>query len=382
MIPRLIEPKVVKHLYAVSTKEHIPISGTFELTPMCNMKCEMCYVRMSKEEINESGGRFRKKAEWIKLAQDAKEQGMLFLLLTGGEPFLYPEFKELYQELSSMGFVISINTNATLIDETVVEYLKENPPFRINITLYGSSDETYEKLCHNPRGYTQVTKAIHLLKEAGIMVKLNSSITPYNIHDLSEIVQYAKSQNLMLQASAYMFPPLRKNEQMIGKNQRFTPEEAAKAAVEIVRLQNGEDDFKSYINHLDVGLESMGTEECINATGDPILCSAGRCAFWITWDGKMLPCGMMTAPVIETFQDDFKCAWEKMGQIIEDIYLPEKCSVCKDKELCHSCAAVVLTETGTFDMVPQYRCQMTKAYNKECRKMKQQLEKECTDEKE
>lgn len=85
----------------------------------------------------------------------------------------------------------------------------------------------------------------------------------------------------------------------------------------------------------------------------------------------MLPCGMMTAPVIETFQDDFKCAWEKMGQIIENIYLPEKCSVCKDKELCHSCAAVVLTETGTFDMVPQYRCQMTKAYNKECRKMKQ-----------
>lgn len=78
MIPRLIEPKVVKHLYAVSTKEHIPISGTFELTPMCNMKCEMCYVRMSKDEIKESGGRFRKKAEWIKLAQDAKEQGIGF----------------------------------------------------------------------------------------------------------------------------------------------------------------------------------------------------------------------------------------------------------------------------------------------------------------
>ena len=49
-------------------------------------------------------------SKFMQLAKDAKEQGMLFLLLTGGEPFLYPEFKELYQELSAMGFVISINS--------------------------------------------------------------------------------------------------------------------------------------------------------------------------------------------------------------------------------------------------------------------------------
>lgn len=375
MIPRLAEPGVVKHLYAVSAKKHIPVSGTFELTPMCNMKCEMCYVRMSKEDVKKSGRHLRTKEEWVSLAQEAKEKGMLFLLLTGGEPFLYSEFKALYRELSSMGFVISMNTNATMIDETVVEYLKENPPFRVNITLYGASDQTYDRLCHNPHGYTQVTKAIRLLKEAGIMVKLNCSVTPYNIEDLPKIVQFAKEQELMLQASSYMFPPLRRNDRMIGVNQRFTPEDAAKAAIEIVRLQNGEAAFSEYIKHLEFGLGGMETEECMNVTGDKILCSAGRCAFWITWDGRMLPCGMMTLPITEPFRDGFENAWNGMMEKIDPIYLPAKCSACKDKELCHSCAAVVLTETGTFDTVPEYRCEMTKAYYHECRKIREQLEK-------
>lgn len=376
MIPKLIEPGLVKRLYAVSAKGHIPISGTFELTPMCNMKCEMCYVRMSKEDVKKSGGQFRTKEEWVKIAQEAKEKGMLFLLLTGGEPFLYPEFKELYQELSSMGFVISMNTNATLIDEKTVEFLKKNPPFRMNITLYGASDATYERLCHNPHGYTQVTEAIRLLKDAGIMVKLNCSVTPYNVQDLPKIVEYAQKQELMLQASSYMFPPLRRNDQMIGVNQRFTPEEAAKAAVEIVRLQNGEDAFEEYIKRSEFGLGTMETDECMNVTGDKVLCSAGRCAFWITWDGKMLPCGMMTLPITYPFREGFENAWNEMGEMIQKIYLPSKCAECAEKELCHSCAAVVLTETGTFDTVPEYRCQMTKAYNEECRKIQKQLKKE------
>ena len=98
---------------------------------------------------------------------------MLYLLLTGGEPFVYKDFKRLYLELFKMGFIISINSNATLIDEETVKWLKEYPPQRINITLYGSSNEVYGNLCNNPKGFNQVTKAINLLKEANINIKLN-----------------------------------------------------------------------------------------------------------------------------------------------------------------------------------------------------------------
>ena len=51
MIPELVEPRIVKHLYSKSAISHTPVSGTFELTPMCNMSCEMCYVRMTKSDL-------------------------------------------------------------------------------------------------------------------------------------------------------------------------------------------------------------------------------------------------------------------------------------------------------------------------------------------
>lgn len=48
-------------------------------------------------------------------AEQAKAKGLLFLLLTGGEPFLYPEFRTLYARLKAMGLIVSVNTNSTLL---------------------------------------------------------------------------------------------------------------------------------------------------------------------------------------------------------------------------------------------------------------------------
>lgn len=69
---------------------------------------------------------------------------MLFLLLTGGEPFLRKDFRQIYTELKKLGLLISINTNATLIDEETVEWLKKDPPMKVNVTLYGGGNETYK----------------------------------------------------------------------------------------------------------------------------------------------------------------------------------------------------------------------------------------------
>ena len=160
MIAKRGESRIIEYLHRRADAAGIPLSGTFELTPMCSMSCKMCYVRMTPEEVAASGKRLRTVEEWLSLARQVRERGTLLLLLTGGEPFTYPHFRELYEALRAMGFVISINTNATLIDEETVAWLKKNPPQRLNITLYGSSDETYARLCNHPTGYTVVTHAI------------------------------------------------------------------------------------------------------------------------------------------------------------------------------------------------------------------------------
>ena len=92
--------------------KRIPINGSIELLPLCNMKCDMCYVRLSKEEMDKQG-RLRTWEEWLEIGRQMKESGTLFLLLTGGEPLMFPDFRKLYLGLRDLGMAITINTNAT-----------------------------------------------------------------------------------------------------------------------------------------------------------------------------------------------------------------------------------------------------------------------------
>ena len=216
------ETALTQYLLHKASRMCMPISGTFELTPMCNLACRMCYIRKTRQEVEEHPRPMLTLEQWLKIAEEAKDAGMLYLLLTGGEPFLWPDFWELYERLISMGLLVSINTNGSLLDEAAVERLKAHPPTRVNITLYGASDETYQSLCQAKGMFRRVDRAISRLREAGIMVKLNCSLTPFNAADLAAMNQYAEERNLILEINSYMFPPLRRDPEQIGRNQRFT----------------------------------------------------------------------------------------------------------------------------------------------------------------
>jgi len=256
-----------------------------------------------------------------------------------------------------------------------MEWLKETPPARMNITLYGASDETYERLCGNPHGFTQVMKSIRLLKEAGISIRLNVSMTPHNKEDADEIFAIAKREGLLIQSTSYMFPPLRRDEDMIGRNERFTPEEAAYESARLMCLQNGEEWFLDKVKN---ALPPMPSEldECedLAGEGEAIRCRAGKCSFWITWKGDFMACGML--PVFEgrnVFHLGFAKCWEETKREVAAIRLPAKCKECEARDTCKACAAMVYTESGNYHTVPEYRCNMTKAYPDACLRYADQI---------
>lgn len=178
---------IEQQMFAMATEKKVPLYGVLELLPLCNLNCDMCYVRMSREEMEEVG-RLRTMEEWTKTAEDMMRAGTLFVLLTGGEPLLYPHFRELYQKLRELGMIITINTNGTLIDEAWADFFAENKPRRINITLYGASNETYERLCHYPGGFDKAVNGIRLLRERNIDVKVNGSLAKANVDDRMKII--------------------------------------------------------------------------------------------------------------------------------------------------------------------------------------------------
>lgn len=355
VIPSATEPPFASFLHQRSAALGIPLSGTFELTPRCNFNCKMCYVHQQKPV-----GKELSTAEWIEIAENAKRKGMLFLLLTGGEPFLRPDFKELYTELKKMGFLISINTNGSLIDEEMLAFLIKNKPCRMNISLYGGCEETYRNLC-GVSSFQQVTDNIRALKEAEIFVKLNASITPYNAADIEKIYSFARTLDVHVQATAYMYPPVRINGEQFGEAPaRFNSNDAAKYMLRCrEQYMTQEQLCRSAMNFcLDEDEEKSETVK-----GSGMRCRAGKTAFWVTWDGRMLPCGMFPQEGYRIDKVGFEKAWAAVRADAASIRLPGKCTNCSFRNACGACAAACYAETGTFHQVPEYICTMTRELN-------------------
>ena len=371
MIRLPVEAPLTEHLYRRATEAGTPLSGTFELSPLCNLNCRMCYVRLSAQE-QRAIAPLATVEDWLALAAKAAEQGMLYLLLTGGEPFAYPRFRDLLAGLHKMGLLVSINTNGTLIDAAVVEWLKETPPVRVNVTLYGGCQDTYARLCGDPQGYDKATEALRLLTEAGIGVRINYTITPDNSGDLPAVIALAQELNVPVQPTAYLFPPVRRDATAIGGGYRPTPQVAAAYTALAEYYQYGKD---AILNRSVEDAPIPTAEADCAAPAEGVRCRAGRCSFWVTWQGQLLPCGMFPSEgAPNVLGGDFAAAWEQVKRDTAAIRLPAECAACAHKQMCHACAAMVITESGDFATPPAYRCAMTRAYPAALRRVKQQIE--------
>lgn len=350
------EPYIATYLHTKGRRLGLPIAGNFELTARCNFNCPMCYVHMSEKEV-EAAGKELTAEQWIAIAEAAKNKGMIFALLTGGEPFVRKDFFEIYGAMKKMGMIVSINSNGSMLDGKILERLIEDPPFRINISLYGGCNETYETMCGLPV-YDKVLKNIITLKENGIDVRLNLSITPYNCQDIEKIYEFAKEYHIQVKASSYMYPPIRLGKELDGCGNRLSADESAKYSVEWDALRFSEEEFAKRAEAMK-NLVKVEEDECSVEMDSGVRCRAGSTSFWMTWDGKMRPCGMMPEPTAYPLEDGFDAAWEKIREETQKIRQPAKCTSCSKKEVCGACAAVCIAETGKFQQVPKYMCERT-----------------------
>lgn len=355
------ENKFEQFLYNKASLSRTPISGTFELLPVCNLNCKMCYIKKSMKEVNAAGG-LKELDQWLFLAKEAKKAGLLFLLLTGGETFLYPKIKELYEELINMGFIIDINSNGTLIDENIVSWLEKSPPRHVKISLYGASRQTYENLCGSPEAFDKVIHAMEILKKSKIPVLVSITVTPSNYHELKEMKEICDRFEFPVNMTSYMFPPSRKDRLDLSEDYRLSAKDAAKATADIFMITHTQEEVLSRSKQLAEGEYKdlyNDFDEDINCS---MRCRAGICSFWITWQGKMLSCAMMEKDDISVFENGFDNSWEAVKNSRDLISMPIECANCKAYDLCYSCAASAFCENGCTNKKSNYLCDMTKSY--------------------
>ena len=157
---------ISRRLWAKAGAERIPLTGAFELLPICNFACKMCYVRKSRAEVEKAGGLMNGK-RWLEIAEDAAKCGLLFPLLTGGEPFLYENFQEVFAGMQA----------------SILHGFEHG---QVRSTSHRDSNGG------NGESFLKVKNAVRWLKQYGVPIKLNASITPQNVQDLESMISYAK----------------------------------------------------------------------------------------------------------------------------------------------------------------------------------------------
>ena len=166
-----------------AANEGIPLHGTLALTHRCNLRCVHCYVLPNAK----SPALELPAADWLALAREAAEAGCFSILLTGGEPLLREDFAEIYLGIRKLGMHAMLFTNATRVDRRILEMLGAAPPRLIEVTVYGASPETYERVTGRAAGYDEALRGISLLRAAGLPVRLKTVLMRGNQHDFETL---------------------------------------------------------------------------------------------------------------------------------------------------------------------------------------------------
>lgn len=315
----------------------------------------MCYVHNS--DCNRLKASELPAEWWINLGREAVEGGMVFLLITGGEPLIRSDFAEIYSELCKMGCVVSLNSNGYLINDEIKQLFKKYPPNRINVSVYGSDDDTYEKFT-GVRGFSRVMKNVEDLREMGIDVRFNCSITPDNRGDIENIFNVCKERGFHVKTTSYMFPQIRING-VHGENEnRLTAEEAAECRVAWSKLKYTPDEFASRAIGMKKKIDEVLGRAKSDNPAEGVLCRAGGTCFWVNKEGEMSPCGMIDK-TFDIKAIGFAESWEQVKKYTAEIRLPKECSNCEYRHFCNVCAAACYAETGAYSEKPEYICRFS-----------------------
>lgn len=340
-------------LHSVSLRSRTPLNATLELTYRCNNRCVHCYCnlpasdrRATEEELST--------AEIRTVLDGLAGMGSLWLLLTGGEPLLRPDFREVYLHAKKRGFLITLFTNGTLLDREAAGFLAHYPPFVVEISLYGATEETYEKVTETRGSYEKCMEGIKALLGAGVKLKLKTMALTVNRHEIETMDRLARELG-----TEFRFDPL--INKRIDGNTFSEPWKYRISAEDVVRLDMA----------FPERMEAFG-EFCGRFAGPPskndrlYRCGAGVNSIHINPYGKASGCSMMTEGY-SLREHGLRWVWQEgirsIVNRVKDFALP--CDDCSLANLCGQCPPWSVLESGDEKKEVTYLCEIAKMRERE-----------------
>ncbi|MCX5706130.1 MAG: radical SAM protein [Candidatus Omnitrophica bacterium] len=337
------------------------MSFSLEITARCNNNCRHCYVNLPADNI-EAQKKELNFAQIGDIALQARSLGVVWCLITGGEPLLRPDFFEIYLYLKKKGFLTSVFTNATLVTQKHISFFKKYPPRDLEVTVYGVTQETYEKVTRRKGSFSAFMRGLNLLLANGLKVRLKAMALRSNVDELSEIARFCRRHT----KDYFRFDPLlhlrfdgnrKRNEEI--KSERLSPKEIV--AIEQQDSERSEALRKGCDKLINPQFEHYGCDHLFH-------CGTGQGSFYVSYGGSFKLCSSLSHP---------DCIYDLKKGLVEEAclgFVPNvrnmrsenkeflnRCDRCEIINLCLWCPAHSHLETGRLDSPVEYFCQVAHA---------------------
>ncbi len=339
----------------------VPLDFYLEITARCNNDCRHCYINLPAGDL-EAKRKELTLDEISDIADQAVALGALWCLLTGGEPLLRKDFADIYLMLRRKGLLVSFFTNACLVNEEHIALFKKYPPRDIEVTVYGVSEETYERVTRKPGSYAAFRRGLDLLLNSGLKVRLKAMALQSNVHELPAIAAFCRQHT----CSVFRFDPLlhlrydgdaQRNEQI--RAERLSPEQ-------IVAIEQADE---ARAGALEKGCDKLIFPEYSGEVCDHLFrCGVGNASFIVSYDGIFRLCADLWHP--DTTYDlrtgRLSEAWNELVPRVREMRSSnpaflERCRRCPIVNLCLWCPAHAHLETGEMDGFVAYFCAVAHA---------------------
>ncbi len=330
-----------------------------ELTERCNNNCVHCCINLPEHDPD-ALKREMSTDVVKKILTDAANLACMTVRFTGGEPLLRPDLAELYLFARRLGMMVVLFTNGRLITRELAELLAKYPPGRVvEISVYGMSAESYDRVAGHAGAFVEFRRGIELLLEYKIPFIVKAPKLQFLNDEHEQFEAWAATIPAMDNIPGYSINfDLRSRRDNLAKNThiitlRATPEKTVALLSRNPGYLSDMGQFcAKFMRPAGDRLFSCGAGHgtCIDAYGQAQVCLPLR--------HKHYSVDLQEVSLKRTLEEMFPAMCEM--KVTNPDYL-RRCAVCFLHGLCEQCPAKSWAEYGTLDTPVEYLCEVAHA---------------------
>ena len=344
---------------------------SWNLTQRCNLFCAHCYLSAapSASAAGElSTGECRRV-----MADIARVNPGVFLILTGGEPLLRRDIFELAARGRDHGFTVVLGTNGVLLREKQARLLREHGVQGASLSLDSVDPAKHDRFRHLPGAWEGAVRATEALRGEGLDFSLHMSVTDWNVAEMPAMIELARERGARV-LNFFFLVRTGRGEQLTD----ITPAQYEEILTYLARIQGvgngapvaGSSVLESREDPWSVPAGRVGglliRAKCAPHfrrilyqldPRSPLLanyahgsCPAGKSYCRITPEGDVTPCPYMPISAGNLRAVGFAELWER-GRIFADLRearLGGRCGVCEFREICGGCRCRAYATSGDY----------------------------------